>query len=906
MTIMNGMTDLFEKEGNRLDIEGNKPLLLTDPGSVWVVGQEKASVFSVQIKDDGSLGARRFLFEVNAGEILFGISPAGDGQKFGLLVSGLPGTRLLQISREKFLGMIRQVPDETVFIRGLSNWAGALAKCAGLAAAPVIQLTPSTAEVIWVGRLVKDDRLMTLEDFHGLVLKEIVKQRLNQRQADRLRFQEKRLHDRGFLENALKRLVSIAQPEQEEVAPEEMAGDPLLAACRLVGKAMKIEILPPSKTLKGKDPLDDIARASQIRVRQVALKGEWFRQDNGPMLAYLEKDNRPVALIPLSPFQYQMHDPAGKTKTLVDFQVAGQIKPFAVTFYRPFPRKALKLRDILAFGLGSAGRRDSVIIILMGLMGGLLNMVIPIATGLVFDTIVPGGEKAQLLQIAFFLGAAALSGLLFQLTRSLAMLRLGVRMEGAVQAAVWDRLLGLPVTFFKNYSSGELAMRAMGVTQIWKLLSGAVATTILTSLFSFFNYGLLFYYDTRLALMATILIVVFLAVMVILRSRQLRYERLEIDISNKIAGFVLQVIGGISKFRVSGAEKRAFYLISRDYGEQKRTNIKKRNESNLLITFNSFFPIVTSLVIFYAASSSTSLGAGKFVAFNAALVSFISAITILSQSLLSVNAIIPLYEKIRPILEELPEFDEDGADPGQLTGSIEVSHVSFRYKEDGPIILDDVSLQIREGEYVGLVGPSGSGKSTLLRVLLGFEKPGAGQVFYNGQALDKLDIRFVRKQLGVVLQDGKLMPGSIFSNILGANLHLTVDDAWAAAKMAGFDRDIRDMPMGIHTIISEGAGTLSGGQRQRLMIARAIVNNPQIILFDEATSALDNRTQAIVGESLERLKATRIVIAHRLSTVAKCERIFVMDKGKIIESGTYKQLLEMGGMFAELARRQLA
>ena len=221
--------------------------------------------------------------------------------------------------------------------------------------------------------------------------------------------------------------------------------------------------------------------------------------------------------------------------------------------------------------------------------------------------------------------------------------------------------------------------------------------------------------------------------------------------------------------------------------------------------------------------------------------------------------------------------------------------------------MDDVSILVREGENT-LVSwvHSGGGKSTLLRILLGFEKPYAGQVFYNGQALAKLDIRSVRRQLGVVLQNGRLMAGDIFTNIVGANYNLTMDDAWEAAGMAGIDQDIQDMPMGMYTVVSEGGTTLSGGQRQRLCIARAIVNKPRIIYFDEATSALDNQTQAIVSSSLDQLKATRIVIAHRLSTVINCDRILVMDKGKIVESGTYNELMEQDGVFAELARRQLA
>jgi ATP-binding cassette subfamily C protein len=281
------------------------------------------------------------------------------------------------------------------------------------------------------------------------------------------------------------------------------------------------------------------------------------------------------------------------------------------------------------------------------------------------------------------------------------------------------------------------------------------------------------------------------------------------------------------------------------------------------------------------------------------------SMTSLSESLISTNAVIPLYQKAKPIIETLPEYDDTKMDPKPLTGTIEVSHVSFSYKEDSPLVLKDISFQIDGGDYVALVGTSGSGKSTLLRILLGFEKLETGKIYYDGQDLSKIDIRAVRKQLGVVLQNGQLMTGNIYSNIVGTNPYLTMDDAWEAARMAGIDEDIKEMPMGMFTVISEGAGTISGGQKQRIMIARAIIKKPKIIFFDEATSALDNRTQDIVSKSLDELKATRIVIAHRLSTIINCNKIIVMDNGKIVESGTYNKLMNNKGIFADLVKRQL-
>ncbi|ACV61833.1 ABC transporter related [Desulfofarcimen acetoxidans DSM 771] len=903
--------DYFFAKGTRIVLEGNNPLLITDPGKVWMVEQGKAVAFSVRITEGINLGKRSFLSEVAERGVIFGVKPAGEEQT-ALLLTGLPGTRLLQIDLASFNQLTKRSADKAMPARLLGDWVNALVQDTAAGEMLEIKILPATEEVIWVKHSTFGDGLITLDQFHSLAMQTIIDRRQKQKQAEKQRFKEKEENNRLFFDNALKGILSVADPGQAgDVLEDDVKDDSLLAACRLVGRAMKIEIISPSRTgerMAAKDLLGNIANASHIRTRQVALKGEWYKQDNGPLLAYLEEDNRPVALLPLSPSQYRLHDPAGKTIMTVDEQIAARVKPFAVAFYRPFPNKALSLRDILTFGLENCWKRDLATVLLMGLLGGLLGMVIPIATGIVFDTIIPGGDKAQLLQIAFVLVAGALAGFLFQLTRSLAMLRLEGRMDGAVQAAVWDRLLSLPVPFFKEYTSGELAMRAMGISQIRKLLSGVVITTIISSLFSVFNFGLLFYYNFRLAGVATVLIVMAVVVDAIFQFSQIRCRRQGVDISNKIAGLVLQLIGSVAKLRVAGAEKRAFYLWSRQFTGLRNIIFKSRILVNRLAVFDSVFPIITSIVIFYflVGVEHNTMGAGNFVAFNSALTSFITATVALFQSFSSINEIIPLYEKVKPILQALPEYDDSKSDPGELTGAIEVSHVSFRYKQEAPLVIDNVSLQIQAGEYIGIVGTSGSGKSTLFRILLGFEKPESGQVFYNGQALDNLDIRSVRRQLGVVLQNGQLMSGDIFTNIVGANIYLTMDDVWEAVRMAGLEQDIKAMPMGMHTVVSEGVATLSGGQRQRLLIARAIVNRPKIIYFDEATSALDNRSQSIVSESLDRLRATRVVIAHRLSTVIKCDRIIVLDKGKVIENGSYEHLMERGGAFAELAKRQLA
>ncbi len=909
--------DVFQKAGKSIPVEGNQPLLMTDPERLWMVARGKVSVFTVPVEDGRAAGARDFLFEAGPGDLLMGIRPAGEERRLGVLVAGLTGAGLLQLGRTEFLAAAAEPEQREVLTAAVSRWTAALASCTGAA---------GLSGVIWSGGAFAvagadaeagagagDDAPappLNLDEYHARFMQTALDRRREKEQKDRRRFRDKLGHDRRLMKSALNRLLTSVQPESATGAGENSFGDPLLEACRLVGRAMKIKIVPPPehKRANAKNPLGDIAGAVRIRVRQVLLKDRWWEQDNGPLLAFMEEDGRPVALVPLSPECYEIHDPAGQTIFRADSETARRVKPFAFTFYRPLPEHPLRLADLLVFGRENCWRQDLVMVSLMGVLGGLMGLVAPVATGIVFDTVIPGGEKVQLLHIALFLAASAVAAMIFQLTRSFAMQRILGKIDGSIQAAVWDRLLSLPAPFFRQYTSGELAMRAMAIARSRMLVSENTVTTILTSVFSSFNLALLFYYDARLALMALGLLAVALVVTYCVSRVMIRFERQAVDITNNISGLVLQLYGGVAKFRVAGAESRAFYQWSKEFSRQRKVTFQKQIFGSWLETWNSVFPVAAAMAVFYAVASSSaqSLAPGQFIAFNAAFTNFLVAMIVLSQMLMSVNTVIPLLEQAKPILETRPEYDEAKVDPGELSGSIEVSHLNFRYREDGPLNLNDVSLNIKEGEYIGLVGPSGSGKSTLFRVMLGFEKPASGRVYYSGHDIEKVDVRALRRQLGVVLQNGKLLAGDIFTNIVGSNPNLTMADAREAAEMAGLDQDIKAMPMGMHTVVSEGAATLSGGQRQRLLIARAIVNKPKIIYFDEATSALDNRTQAIVSRSLDSLKATRIVIAHRLSTVMNCHRIIVLDRGRIIEEGSYEELMRLDGVFAGLARRQLA
>lgn len=774
------------------------------------------------------------------------------------------------------------------------------------------RLTAVTTEEI-LAREPTEVWLDALESHHQRIFQRLRLAAAEREQEERHRLQRRVELDRGTLRSAYTRLLSVLAPEaRAEVSADELR-DPVLAACRRVGEVLGVEMRAPlpSERRKHSTRLEAIAQASRVRSRQILLRGTWWTRDNGPLVAFREsgegeeKTKLPVALIPTSPRSYEMVDPGSGERMSVTEEVADQFAGDAHMFYAPLPERRLTLRDLARAALRNT-RKDLLAILLMGIGGGLLGLTLPILTGEIFGRVIPSADRSQLLQMTLALGIAAFASAAFQITRSIAILRLSGRMEGGVQAAVWDRLLSLPASFFRRFTVGDLANRSMGVEAIRQLLTGNVLTSVLAAVFSLFSFALLFYYSRTLALVATTLVIVLMATTILLTWLQLRYERQVHHFQGRLASLLFGLIQGVGKLKVGGAEQRAFGLWADRFAEQRQASISARRISNAQAAFNAGYRVVMILVIFAVMGLSLELDLeiGDFLAFNAAFGQFMAAALSMVGVFSSLLAMVPIYERLTPILETLPEVDDSKVDAGELAGDVEFSHVSFRYQEDGPLILDEVSFRARPGEFLALVGPSGSGKSTCLRLILGFETPESGSIYFDGQDLTSLSLQSVRRQIGVVLQAGKPMVGDVFSNIVGGS-NLGLDAAWEAAEMAGLADDIRAMPMGMHTVISEGAGTFSGGQRQRLLIARALVHRPRILLFDEATSALDNRTQEVVSASLSRLHATRIVIAHRLSTIQNADRIYVIESGRVVEFGPYQELFERGGAFSRLAERQL-
>ncbi|MEQ9367549.1 MAG: NHLP bacteriocin export ABC transporter permease/ATPase subunit [Coleofasciculus chthonoplastes F3-SA18-01] len=755
-----------------------------------------------------------------------------------------------------------------------------------------------------------DTLLLSLNHLHDYFFR-YIQLALEQEMREELqRFRMRERLNRQMLRDANRELASVLKPQD---VGSILGGTELLVAVGAVGRALGVTINPPrpSEDLQRVNELEAIARASQIRMRQVLLVDHWWTNDSGPLLAYTLGDKHPVALL-RAKNGYELFNPQDMVRTAIDAEVAATLDPVAYMFYRPLPAKPLKSLDIAKFGFKGT-TKDLLIILLVGIASTLLGMITPWATGIMIEEAIPNAQIGLLWQICLAPLAAAFGSAAFELARGFAMMRMETIADSSTQSAVWDRLLKLSVPFFRQYSIGDLESRVSAIGEIRSKLSGTTLRTIFTSFFSLFNLGLLFYYSAKLALLAVGVAIVAIAFTTVFGILTLRQSRPLQELKADIFGIMVQLIGGVAKLKVAGAEERAFAYWSKQYSKQQKLVLINQQLEDIVQLFNTLLPTISSAVLFWLvvtlnskaqASGGTVLSIGSFLAFNLAFGTFINGAGDLSNTLIDVLDVVTLWKRAEPILKATPELNPNSADPGRLSGKLALERVTFRYRDDGPLILQDVSLYANPGEFIAFVGPSGSGKSTVLRMLLGFETPVSGTVSYDGQDLAGLDIYAVRRQLGVVMQNGRIMSASMFENISAGAL-ITMDEAWEAARMAGLAEDIESMPMGMHTVISEGGSNISGGQRQRLLIARSLVLKPSILLFDEATSALDNRTQAIVSESLDKLQVTRVVIAHRLSTIRNANRIYVIESGQVVQVGNYDDLANQEGLFARLIARQV-
>ncbi|GHB51339.1 NHLP family bacteriocin export ABC transporter permease/ATPase subunit [Streptomyces cirratus] len=703
-------------------------------------------------------------------------------------------------------------------------------------------------------------------------------------------------------------LASIGRTGRGARSHRPASDDATLAVCRLVARDAGIPLSEPGATApasEGTDPLERIALASRIRTRPVRLAGRWWRENSGPLVGRRTKDQSPVALL-WRRGGYTAVDPATGMRERIGKAHADAFEPGAVMLCRPLPDGKPSLLALVRFSVRGTGR-DLRSLVLGGLVAVGLGALVPLATGRILGTYVPQGEGGLIVQSALALIATSTVSAAFMLLQNISVLRIEGRIEASLQPAVWDRLLRLPVTFFAGRSTGELAGAALGISSIRRAVSGIGAVSVQASAVAAMNLVLLLVYSVPLALTALAMLLVIAAVFMGLGLWQLRYQRRLVKLGNKLGNQAFQTLRGLPKLRVAAAESFAYAAWAREFARTRELQQRIGRIKNAVTVLNAVCLPVCSLVMFMllAGPARGSMSASGFLTFSTAVTMMLSAVTQLTGALLSAAAVQPMFEEVQPILEADPEVRGSGIRPGTLGGAIEVKNLSYRYADDGPLVLDDVSLQVRPGEFVAIVGASGCGKSTLLRLLIGFDAPVSGSVLYDGQDLAALDQAAVRRQCGVVLQNAQPLSGSILDCIGGAET-CSLEEAWEAAARAGLAEDIKAMPMGMHTVLSDGGGTVSGGQRQRLMIAQALIRKPRVLFLDEATSALDNAAQRVVIESTRAEHCTRIVIAHRLSTIMDADRVIVMSEGRIAQQGAPAELLaDTEGPFHDLVRRQV-
>lgn len=648
--------------------------------------------------------------------------------------------------------------------------------------------------------------------------------------------------------------------------------------------------------------IDWLCRPTGTMRRNVRLEGDWWKKAFGAMVGHLDTGEA-VPLLPHGIHGYHYLEPGTNRKVKVNAMTAWRIQSEAVLFYLPLPAKPLKTTDLVAFIARVFNRNDYFLVLVAAAAAALIGLALPWANQVAFSVVAPSGQARLILPIAALLLGVVVSTALINACRSLVMSRVSMKLDVVAEAATFARILALPTSFFKEYSSGNLGNRVSTVTMLAQQLANIVLGAALTALLSTVYIIQIGAFTPVLVLPALVIALVQAAFMVIATLLTMRYESETMEANAKLSGEVTALLNGVQKIKLAGAEDRAFAKWAHSYANYARPAYNRPVLVRSLPAVVTLVGLLGTIVIYYLAGSN-SVAIADYMAFSAAFGQVTASFAALAEMAGQFAQINPMLDMVAPILEATPEIAEGKPSVESLSGGIEVSGVSFRYGEDLPYVLNDLSFNIKPGEYVALVGRSGCGKSTIVRLLLGFEEPERGAVYFDQYDVQRVDLRSLRQHVGVVMQDGKLFMGDIANNITISTPSATLDDAWSAAELAGLADDIRKMPMGMQTLVTEGSGGVSGGQRQRIMIARAICGQRRVLIFDEATSALDNVTQKHVSDSLDSLKCTRVVVAHRLSTVKNCDRILVVDGGKIAEEGTYDELIAKNGLFAELVERQ--
>ena len=966
------IAELAGRAGDSVPCAGNLPVQLDDPDSVWFIDQGAVDLFLVEFRDGVEQSAPQHLLRAESGTILPGVAPDANETTLSLIAKGLPGTLLKRLpaaaldsadpaelgeQADTWLtgvahalsryatyrprptalaepGVTRTLGPGTVSVRRGVVWVSQppeggslfmdLIDCAELSSAggpqepmiPLIRsgwLTLSDEARISAKssqKLASEGILLpALAFFHAVAF---ALERLNRRLAvvDSANLERARTSSRRAAEEAARhRLFNIYDLPDEQAAAEE--GTALAEAMRIIGRHEGIHFRIPERTGPDDSPIGlvDILDASGVRARRVRLASDerWWRGDSNAMLAFRAEDGRPVVLLPGMFRRYREIDPVSKRRVRVTPDRAGALMKNAWMFYRPLPSGSAQPADLLRIALQGSGA-DLARLVISGLPGGLIKLAPAFALGFVANHITQAGSPGALYAVALALAGLGLVGALLHLLQGTAMMRLEGRSSSRVEAAFWDRLLRLPRTALQRYPAGGLAMTGMTFQNLRDGLQGGLADSLLSIIFLLPVFGVIFFYDAALGIIALGFSLVSLLVTVALGWGQISSYGRMIGAVRRATGNLFQIIKGISKLRTENAEGSAFAISAKDYRQQKRAEYKLGAIEGQLQAFGATLPFLAgaALMIAVAAGGGRVFPVGDFLVVYTVFIVFQGAITRLGESMGVIAAARPAFEQMRPMLAAEPETAVEGEPVEQLAGDILFDHISFRYDPNGPLVLDDVTIRARPGEFVAIAGESGAGKSTLFRLALGVDRPSAGAVYYDGRDLRRLNLRQVRRKIGVVPQSVRLHPQDVWDNIVAHHEEASADEAWQAARVAEIEREIKAMPMGMMTMVGTSGAVLSGGESQRVTIARSLMRNPRIMLLDEATNWLDNQSQAKVMQNLAVLTSTRIVIAHRLSTLEQADRIYVLQAGKVVQTGSFRELMDEGGVFRELVKRQIA
>ena len=650
------------------------------------------------------------------------------------------------------------------------------------------------------------------------------------------------------------------------------------------------------------EKLNYVLSQCDIEYRKVELNDEYEGNNNSPLLIFTFLNNIPVVLFPKKDKYYYINYKTGK-RVFIDAALVNGIELEAYSFYRPLPNKKASIKEYTKYISKSIRPIDIILVILFSAAASGVGLLLPYLTKTLTGTVAQNKDMNQFILVSIYVVATATGLLLVNAIKAFVNSRISMKIEKSVTEAAMMRVLSLPPSFFKKYNTGELSMRFRSIPSLANIIISGIFVTLVSVIMSLAYLFQLVGFAPSLILPVVLILLASTSFSLVISLMQRGIQKRQLEACSKEAGVTYEIINGIQKIRLSGSEKRVFAKWATSFSKAA----KAKYEFPLIIRLSSAISLLITLlgnIALYYIAVKTNIDVGSYMAFT-------SSYGVLSGAFSSVVAMVgvifniqPVYNMAKPILESEPENTVGKKAIESISGNIKFENVSFRYTDTSPLVVNDLSLEIKEGEYIAIVGQTGCGKSTLVRLLLGFEKPLSGKVYFDGYNLEEVDLSSLRRNIGTVMQNGVLFHADIFSNIIISCPNMSEEDAWHAAEIANIADDIREMPMGMKTVISEGQGGISGGQKQRIMIARAIVHSPKVLVFDEATSALDNKTQKSISESISRLNCTRVVIAHRLSTIINADRIIMLEGGKIIEEGNYKELIAKKGKFAELVERQ--